>query len=79
MRNGRGSIITQTVKLSNNGEVQDELWHRVLKTGKPMHDTFTFREEGSAYVYAVPVSPPEQPARIVEAGKFYGPTRERVE
>jgi signal transduction histidine kinase len=79
VRNGRGNIITKTVKLPNNGQVQDELWRRVLETEKPEHDTFTFREEGRAYVYAVPVSPPEQPARIVEAGKSYEPTQEIVD
>jgi signal transduction histidine kinase len=79
VRNGRGNIITQALRPSNNGKVHDELWHRVLKTGKPEDDTLTFREEDRAYVYAVPVSPPEQPARIVEVGKFYEPTQEIVD
>jgi two-component system, OmpR family, sensor kinase len=79
VRNGRGNIITKTVKLPNNGKAHDELWRRVLKTGKPAHDTFTFREEGPSYVYAVPVSPPEQPARIVEAGKSYELAQENVD
>ena len=79
VRNGRGNIITQALKPSNNGKVHDELWRRVLKTGKPENRTFTFREEGPAYVYAVPVSPPEQPARIVEVGKFYETTQEIVD
>jgi two-component system, OmpR family, sensor kinase len=79
VRNGRGKIITKTVNPANKGEVHDELWRRVLETGKPAHDTFTFGEEGPAYVYAVPVSPPEQPARIVEAGKSYEPAQESVD
>jgi two-component system, OmpR family, sensor kinase len=79
VRDGRGNIITKTVNLPNNGEVYDELWHRVLKTKKPAHDTLTLREEGPSYVYTVPVSPPEQPARIVEAGKSYEPTQENVD
>ena len=70
---------TKTVNLSNNGEVYDVLWRRVLETGKGAPGEFTFREEGRAYVYAVPVSPPKQAARIVEAGKFYGPTQEIVD
>jgi two-component system, OmpR family, sensor kinase len=78
VRNGRGDIITKTVNLANNGEVHDELYRQVLKTGKAANGTFTFREEGQSYVYAVPVSPPDQPARIVEAGKSYGPTQENV-
>jgi two-component system, OmpR family, sensor kinase len=79
VRNGRGNIITQARKPSNNGKVHDELWRLVLKTGKPENDTFTFRDEGRAYVYAVPVRPPEQPARIVEVGKFYETTQEIVD
>ena len=79
VRNGGGNIITKTVNLPNNGGVYDELWRRVLKTKKPAHDTLTLREEGPSYVYAVPVSPPEQPARIVEAGKSYEPAQESVD
>jgi two-component system, OmpR family, sensor kinase len=79
VRNGRGNIITQALKPSNNGKVHDELWRRVLKTGEPENDKFTFREEDLAYVYAVPVSPPEQPARIVEAGKSYELAQENVD
>jgi two-component system OmpR family sensor kinase len=79
VRNGRGNIITKTVNLPNNWEVHDELWSRVIKTGKPAYDTVTFGEEGPSYVYAVPVSPPDQPARIVEAGKSYEPAQESVD
>jgi two-component system, OmpR family, sensor kinase len=79
VRNGRGNIITKTVKLLNNGERHDELWRQVLKTGRGEDGTFTFPEEGPSYVYAVPVSPPDQPARIVEAGKSYEPTQKNVD
>ena len=79
VRDGRGSIIDESVNFPNDGRVTDELWRRVLKTEKPAHDRLTFRKEGLSYVYAVPVSPPEQPARIVEAGKSYEPTEENIE
>jgi two-component system, OmpR family, sensor kinase len=78
VRNGRGNIITKTVH-SNNGKAHDKLWRRVLKTGKPENGTLTFREEGPSYVYAMPVSPREQPARIVEAGKSYELAQENVD
>ncbi|HSK85202.1 MAG TPA: ATP-binding protein [Rubrobacter sp.] len=77
VRNGRGNIITKTVH-PNNGKAHDKLWRRVLKTGKPEDGTLTFREEGPSYVYAMPVSPPDQPARIVEAGKSYELAHEHV-
>jgi len=79
VRDGRGNIIAESVNFPNDGRITDELWRRVLETGKPEHGRFTFREEGLSRVYARPVSPPEQPARIVEAGKSYEPTEENIE
>ncbi len=80
VRDGRGRIIApQTGNLLNNGGAQDKLWRQVLETGKPAKGTFTLPEEGLSYVYAVPVSPSEQPARIVEAGKSYQPAQENVD
>ena len=55
-----------------------ELWRRVLETGKPDYDN-SHSGKKTSYVYAVPVSPPEQPARIVEAGKSYEPAQEIVD
>jgi two-component system OmpR family sensor kinase len=77
VRDGRGRI-TQTVNLPNNGRAQDKLWRRALETGEPAKGKFTLQQEGSSYVYAVPVSPPEQPAWIVEAGKSYEPAQVTV-
>ena len=79
VRDGRGSIITQTGKFPSSGGAQDKLWRQVLETGKPAEGTFTLPEEGLSYVYAVPVSPSEQPAQIVEAGKSYQPAKENVD
>ena len=79
VRDGRGSIITQTGKFPSSGGAQDKLWRQVLETRKPAEGTFTLPEEGLSYVYAVPVSPSEQPARIVEAGKSYQPAKENVD
>jgi two-component system, OmpR family, sensor kinase len=79
VRDGRGNIIDESVNFPNDGRVTDELWRRVLETEKPAHDRLTFRKEGLSYVYASPVSPPGQPARIVEAGKSYEPTEENIE
>ena len=79
VRDGRGSIITQTGKFPSSGGAQDKLWRQVLETEKPAHDTFTLQQEGLSYVYAVPVRPDEQPARIVEAGKSYKPAKENVD
>ena len=79
VRDGRGSIITQTGKFPSSGGAQDKLWRQVLETRAPAKGKFTLPEEGLSYVYAVPVSPSEQPARIVEAGKSYQPAKENVD
>ena len=78
VRDGRGSIITKSVISPIDGRTKDGLWPQVLETGKPEHGTLTFRKEG-AYVYARPVSPSEQPARIVEAGKSFEDTEDYIE
>jgi two-component system, OmpR family, sensor kinase len=79
VRDGKGNIIAESVNFPNDGGAKDKLWRQVLKTGKPDYERLTFREEGPAYVYARPVSPREQPARIVEAGKSYEPTEDYIE
>jgi signal transduction histidine kinase len=79
VRDGRGSIIDKSANFPNDGRVTDELSGRVLETGKSEEGRLTFRGEGPAYVCARPVSPPEQPARVVEAGTFYKPTEENIE
>jgi two-component system OmpR family sensor kinase len=78
VRDGRGSIIDQTANLSSNGGAEDKLWRRVLETGEPADGKFTLREVGPSYVYARQVSPDEQPAQIVEAGKSYQPAQRNV-
>ena len=50
VRDGRGSIIDESVNFPNDGRVTDELWRRVLETEKPAHDRLTFRKEGLSYV-----------------------------
>ena len=80
VRDGRGRIIApQTGNLLNNGGAQDKLWRQVLETGEPAKGKFTLPEQGPTYVYARQVSPPGQPAQIVEAGKSYKPAQENVD
>jgi signal transduction histidine kinase len=79
VRDGRGRIIAQTGNPPNNGGTQDKLWRQALETGEAADGKFTLPEQGPSYVYAVPVSPSDQPARIVEAGKSYKPTQENVD
>lgn len=78
VRDGRGSIITQTVDLPANREARDEVWRVALEAGKPAYGKIELSEEGPDYVYAVPVRPSGGPARTVEAGKSYELAEENV-
>ena len=78
VRDGRGGIITQTVELPANREARDEVWRVALEAGEPAYGKIELSEEGQDYVYAVPVKPPDGPARTVEAGKSYEPAEENV-
>jgi two-component system, OmpR family, sensor kinase len=71
VRDERGRIIDQTVDLRSTEEMDDPVWGRALGSGRPEGGTAELSPEGSDYVYAVPVDPPEGPARVVEAGKSY--------
>lgn len=78
VRDGRGSIITQTVDLPANREARDDVWRVALEAGKPAYGKIELSEEGPDYVYAVPVRPSGGPARTVEAGKSYELAEENV-
>lgn len=78
VRDGRGSVIAQTVDLPSSGEAREEVWRVALEAGKPAHGTVEPSEGGPDYVYAVPVRPSGGPARTVEAGKSYAPAEENV-
>jgi two-component system OmpR family sensor kinase len=79
VRNGQGKIVYDTVSLKRQDDAQDSVWRRALRTGEPANGTAELSEEEPDYVYAVPVSPPNSPARVVEAGKSYESTQETLE
>ena len=77
VRNERGRVLAQTVDLRSGGE--DPVWKRALESGRPEGGAAELSLEGSDYVYAVPVDPPEGSARVVEAGKSYEAAQETLE
>jgi two-component system, OmpR family, sensor kinase len=79
VRDGRGRVFDQTVDLRSGEEMEDPIWRRALESGRPEGGAAELSPEGSDYVYAVPVNPPDGPARVVEAGKSYGPAEETLE
>ncbi len=77
VRDGRGRILDQTTSLKD-AKAEDPVWRRALASGRPEGGAAELSREGPDYVYAVPVNPPDGPARVVEAGKPYEPAEEAV-
>jgi two-component system OmpR family sensor kinase len=73
VRDGEGNVLSQTTDLEG---AEDPVWRRALASGRAKDGTAVLSGEGSDYVYAVPVSPEEGAARVVEAGKSYGVVQE---
>ena len=72
VRDGQGQILYQTLSSVPRDEAEDPLWSQVLETDHPVGDAADFSPTGTSdYVYAVPVNPPDSPARVVEAGESY--------
>jgi two-component system, OmpR family, sensor kinase len=78
-RDAGGEILNRTTNFSMNEEIRDPVWKRALASGDPEGGTAELSSEEPDYVYAVPVDPPNGPARVVEAGKSYEPAKETLE
>ncbi len=79
VRDARGRILERTTNFSPKQEIHDPLWERALASGKPVGGTAELTSEDADYVYAVPVSPPVGPVRVVEAGKSYDSVGDTLE
>jgi two-component system, OmpR family, sensor kinase len=77
VRDGEGSVITQTMNLPAEDGARDPVWRVALETGKPAYGTASLSGEALYYVYAVPISS-GGPARVVEARKSYAPAEENI-
>jgi two-component system OmpR family sensor kinase len=79
VRDAGGKILDQTATFSSKGETRDLVWKRALASGAPKGGTANLTSEEPDYIYAVPVDPPNSPARVVEAAKPYEPAHETLE
>ena len=79
VRDARGRVLDQTTSFSTYEETSDDVWKRARASGNPAGGTAELTSEDSDYVYAVPVSPPAGPARVVEAGKSYDSVEDALE
>lgn len=77
VRDAKGNVITQTIKLTPKNEARDRVWRLALRSGKPAHGTVDLSGDSSDYVYAVPVDTGGR-TRVVEAGKSYEPAQENI-
>ena len=73
VRDARGRVLGRTAEL---GGAEDPVWRRALASGRAEGGPAGLSGDGSDYVYAVPVSPPDGAARVVEAGKSYEDVRD---
>jgi len=72
VRDDRGQILYQTLSSVPREEIRDPLWAQALETGRPVGGTADYSPAAAPdYVYAVPVSPPDGLASVVEAGRSY--------
>jgi two-component system OmpR family sensor kinase len=81
VRDKEGRVLSQTVDLSDEGHEgsAQPVWRRALEQGRPASGLSEISGEDGSYVYAIPVSPSDGPARVVEAGKSYEPVHETIE
>jgi signal transduction histidine kinase len=79
VRDGSGNILAKTVNLPAEAQASDTAWRRAFDSKGGASGTMDLSKEPSVYVYAVPVDPPNGPARVVEAGKSYESAQESVQ
>jgi signal transduction histidine kinase len=70
VRDGNGQILAQTVELPSQQD-SESVWQQALQSGHPEEGTIEISDGIPAYIYAVPVDPAEDPARVVEAAQSY--------
>lgn len=79
VRDGDGGILTQTVDLPAQAEDNESVWQQALQSGSPEEGTIEISGDNPAYIYAVPVDPEDDSARVVEAGQSYESTHRTIE
>jgi len=79
VRDAEGHVLAQTVDLESGEGASDTIWREAFESGQPTGGAARLsRGDVSDYVYAVPVSPTYESARVVEAGKSYETAEEVI-
>ncbi len=77
IRTDSGRIL-RTVNLPEEGDIADVVWREAIDSEEPASGEADISDD-PYHVYAVPVDPPNSPARVVEAGKAYESAEEALE
>jgi two-component system OmpR family sensor kinase len=70
VRDDRGGLVRKE-NLPENGKIENAIWRRAVRSGKPASGMTTIRGDDPYYVYAVPVKPGAGPSLVVEAASPY--------
>ena len=79
VRDDSGAIIDRTTNFSQADEMSDAVWLQAISSGDPEGGAADLSSEAPDYVYAVPVSPSDGSARVVEAAKSYDSVEDALE
>ena len=71
VRDGDGQVLSESVDLPTQVGDLDNVWSQALGNNQGTGGTIQIAEDQPAYLYAVPVNPTDNPARVVEAGQSY--------
>ena len=66
VRDGRGGLVRKE-NLPENGKIENTIWRRAYRSGKPASGMTTISGDDPYYVYAVPANPRAGPTLVVEA------------
>ena len=70
VRDDRGGLVRKE-NLPENGKIENTIWRRAVRSGKPASGMATIRGDDPYYVYAMPVNPGAGPSLVVEAASPY--------
>jgi two-component system OmpR family sensor kinase len=70
IRDEHGGLVRKE-NLPENGEIENTIWRRAGRSGKPASGMTTISGDDPYYVYAVPANPRTGPALVVEAASPY--------
>jgi len=79
VRDAEGRVLARSVESRGDEGTRKPIWREALESGRPAGGTAVLSGGGAAgYVYAVPVSPDQGTARVVETSRSYESAEQAV-